>query len=120
MNRRFVLFAAIVAGVLVSSLLLPISTRLSAAGSGLTIALVGALAVLVALPTFFEIPLALALVALGQPGAGAVMLFAGPIINLPSLLILSRQTSPRLAAALAAGIWVLSVSLGLSVAAVAG
>jgi hypothetical protein len=35
---------------------------------------------------------------------GAVVV-AGPIVNLPSLLVLGRETSPRLAASLAAAVW---------------
>jgi len=75
---------------------------------------VAAIAVLVALPTFFEIPLAMVLLNLGAPGAAAAMLFAGPIVNLPSLFVLARETHARLAVSLAAGIWLLAVGVGLA------
>jgi len=43
------------------------------------------------------------------------MLVAGPIVNLPSLMILGRQTRPKVAAGLAAGVWLIAVVAGLSV-----
>jgi len=64
----------------------------------------------VALPTFFEIPLALVLMQLAGPAAAAPMLFAGPIVNLPSLFILARQSRAPIAIALAAGIWLLALA----------
>ena len=104
----------IVVGVVLSSLVIPWSVRLSTGGP-FVVALVAALAVVVALPTLFELPLALFLVSAGSPGAAAAMLVAGPIVNLPSLMILGRQTRPRVAAGLAAGVWLIAVLAGLSV-----
>ncbi len=101
------------AGVLLSSLVLPAAARFSTGGTLLVVALVAAVAVLVALPTFFEIPLAMLFLSLGTPGAAAAMLVAGPIVNLPSLLVLARETRPRVAIALALGIWLLAVGAGL-------
>ena len=105
----------VAAGVLLSSLVLPLSVKLSTGGALVVVALVGAIAVLVALPTFFEIPLAMLLASLGAPGAAAAMLIAGPIVNLPSLFILARETRPKLAVALAVGVWLLAVVAGMAV-----
>lgn len=107
----------VIVGVLLSSVILPFSVRLSTGGTLLVVALVAALAVLLALPTFFEIPLALLFMSVGTPGAAAAMLVAGPIVNLPSLLILARETRPKVALALALGVWLLAVLAGLSVSA---
>jgi len=101
--------------VLLSSLVLPLSVKLSTGGALVVVALVAAIAVLVALPTFFEIPLAMLLTSLGAPGAAAAMLIAGPIVNLPSLFILARETRPNLAVALALGVWLLAVAAGMAV-----
>ena len=69
-----------------------------------------------ALPTFFEIPLALGLLAAGAPvGAAAALLFAGPAINLPSLLALGKSTNWKVAAALAVFVWVVAVVGGFVV-----
>lgn len=107
----------VVAGVLLSSLILPVSVKLSSGGTLVVVTLVGALAVLVALPTFFEIPLAMLFLGLGTPGAAAAMLVAGPMVNLPSLLILARETGPKVAIALALGVWLLAVLAGMAVSA---
>jgi uncharacterized membrane protein YraQ (UPF0718 family) len=105
----------VIVGVLLSSVILPFSVSLSTGGTLLVVALVAALAVLLALPTFFEIPLALLFMGFGTPGAAAAMLVAGPIVNLPSLLILARETRPKVALALALGVWLLAVLAGMSV-----
>lgn len=69
-----------------------------------------------ALPTFFELPIGLALAAGGAPdGAVAAVLFAGPAINLPSLLSVARESSVRAAAALAAGVWIVASVVGVLV-----
>jgi uncharacterized membrane protein YraQ (UPF0718 family) len=104
----------IVIGVTISSLIVPWSIRLSTDGP-LVIAFVAVLAVLVALPTFFELPLALLLAGVGAPGAAAAMLVAGPIVNLPSLAILWRETTPGVALGLAAGVWLIAVLAGMTV-----
>ncbi len=108
----------IVAGVLTSALLLPYVGRASAAGTFVAIALVAFVGVLVALPTFFEIPMALVLLQMGAPpGAAVAILVAGPIVNLPSLLVLGRETRPRLAAALGLGVWAIATIAGVLVSA---
>jgi len=106
----------IAAGVVLSSLVLPATVRLSSGGAVLAVVFVATIAVLIALPTFFEIPIAMVLLSLGAPGAAAAMLIAGPIVNLPSLFVLARETHPKVAVSLAVGIWVLAVGVGLAVA----
>src|SRR5205823_1288959 len=104
----------IVAGVLLSSLLLPYATRLSAIGGALAVVVVALASTLVALPTFFEIPIALLLLQIGAPpGAAVALLVAGPIVNLPSLLVLARETSARVAVQVGVGVWTVASLLGL-------
>jgi uncharacterized protein len=106
----------IAAGVLVSGLVLPHLVGLASAGVVTTVAVVALLGVLVALPTFFEIPLAMVLLQLGAPaGAAAALIVAGPIVNLPSLLVLGRETRPRVALALGAGVWLAATLAGVAV-----
>jgi hypothetical protein len=82
----------------------------------LAIIVVATVAVPLALPTFFEIPLALGLIAAGAPaGAALALLFAGPAVNLPSLLTLARMTNWKVSSALALVIWVTAVAGGLIV-----
>jgi uncharacterized protein len=78
------------------------------------IAVVALIAVFLTLPSLFEIPLALSIVAAGGPvGAAAAVLFAGPAINLPSLLVIGRHSSWKVAAALTGLIWLIAVGGGL-------
>jgi hypothetical protein len=80
----------------------------------LAIIVVATVAVPLALPTFFEIPLALGLIAAGAPtGAALALLFAGPAVNLPSLLTLAKTTSWKVSASLALAIWAIAVAGGL-------
>jgi len=104
----------IAGGVVLSSLILPVSLSASRSAALFTLPIIGAIAVAVALPTFFEIPLGILLVQVGEPGAAAAMLFAGPIINMPSLFILAQQTNPRVSIVLASGIWLLAMGAGLA------
>jgi uncharacterized membrane protein YraQ (UPF0718 family) len=104
---------ALLLGVLCSTLLMQYVPReLFASGrfSGLVVTATAGVAVVLAVPTFFEIPLALGLLAAGAPTA---LLFAGPAINLPSLLALARSTSWKVAAILATFIWVVATTGGL-------
>jgi len=106
----------IVAGVFLSGLVLPYLERLAGAGVVVAVAVVALVGVLVALPTFFEIPLAIILLQLGAPvGAAAALLIAGPIVNLPSLFVLARETRPRVALSLGAGVWLSATLAGLAV-----
>jgi uncharacterized membrane protein YraQ (UPF0718 family) len=102
-------------GVLLSSLLLPHVAALSQAGTVVAIAVVALVGVLVALPTFFEIPVALLLLASGAPlGVAVAFVVAGPIVNMPSLFVLARESRPRVALALAAGVWLVATAAGLA------
>ena len=109
----------IVVGVLVSSLLLDLlpMDRLQAGPFRVGIVLlVGLVSLPLALPTFAEIPLALGLLGAGAPaGAAVAVMVAGPAVNLPSLLTVSRTTTPRHALTLAAGTYLAAVAAGLMV-----
>jgi len=103
-------------GVAASALLLPHAVELSANASAITIAVVALAGVALALPTFFEIPIAFLLLSAGAPaGAAVALLIAGPITNLPSLLVLARETHWRVAAALAVGVWAIACIAGFAV-----
>jgi len=109
----------IVIGVLVSMIIvqmIPVRTFDSPAAKVLAIVVVAAFAVPLALPTFFEIPLALILLASGAPvGAAVALLVAGPSVNLPSLLTIMRSTNWKVAAIVASSIWTLAVAAGFLV-----
>ena len=95
---------------------LPVRTFDSPIAQVLMIGVVATFAVLLALPTFFEIPLALILLASGAPvGAAVALLIAGPSVNLPSLFTITRSTNWKVAAVVAASIWVLAVGSGVLV-----
>jgi uncharacterized protein len=110
------LLPVIVIGVLASMMMaqmIPVRTFDSTAERFLAIAVVAAVAVPLALPTFFEIPLALILLGSGAPaGAAVALLIAGPSVNLPSLLTIMRSTNWKVAAMVAASIWILAVAGG--------
>lgn len=109
----------ITVGVLVSMIIaqiMPVRIFDSSVAKFALIVAVAAFAVLLALPTFFEIPLALILLGSGAPmGAVVVLLIAGPSVNLPSLLTIMRSTSWKIAALVAISIWVLAVVGGVFV-----
>jgi uncharacterized membrane protein YraQ (UPF0718 family) len=87
--------------------------------AAIAVVLVALVAVPIAVPTFGEIPLALALVAGGAPlGVAAALLIAGPTVNLPSLLALAKATSWRVAAATAAVVFAAAVAAGWIVLAI--
>src|SRR5256886_6233839 len=113
------LLPVIVIGVLASMIIaqmIPVRTFDSTAARFLAIAVVAAVAVPLALPTFFEIPLALILLGSGAPaGAAVALLIAGPSVNLPSLLTIMRSTNWKVAALVAASIWTLAVASGIFV-----
>ena len=113
------LVPVIVLGVLASMIIaqmIPVRTFNSPAAQFLAIVVVAAVAVPLALPTFFEIPLALILLGSGAPmGAAVALLVAGPSVNLPSLLTIARSTNWKVAAVVAASIWILAVSGGVLV-----
>lgn len=109
----------IVAGVLISMLVahwLPVGVFDSTAAKVLAVVAVTLIAVPLAMPTFFEIPLALILLSLGAPPAAAVaMLIAGPAINLPSLLTIGRATNWKVATTVAISVLLLALAGGLLV-----
>ncbi len=107
----------IAVGVLVSmaiALWLPLGSLASSSGQIVAIILVALIAVPLAMPTFFEIPLALILLSAGAPaGAAVAMLIAGPAVNLPSLFTIARSTNWKVAGSVALAVLVLSVAGGL-------
>ncbi len=109
----------IAVGVLISmaiALWLPVGAFASTGGQTVAIVAVALIAVPLAIPTFFEIPLALILLAAGAPAGSAVaMLIAGPAINLPSLFTIARSTNWKVAGSVAFTIFVLAVGGGLLV-----
>jgi len=105
----------VVVGVVLSGLALPLALRPWAGAGFVAVAAVAAVATVVALPTFFEIPIATLLLQLGAPHAAAIaFLVAGPIVNLPSLLVLARETRPRVAVSLAAAVFTVSTLVGVA------
>src|SRR5262249_24090474 len=108
-----------VVGVLVSMTIaswLPVSSFASASGQVVAITAVSLIAIPLALPTFFEIPLALILLSAGAPpGAAVALMVAGPAVNLPSLFTIARSTNWRVAGSLALAVFVLSVAAGILV-----
>jgi uncharacterized membrane protein YraQ (UPF0718 family) len=71
-------------------------------------------ATILTLPSLFEIPLALSMLAVGGPAGGAAaLLFAGPVTNLPSLLVIGRYSSWKVAAGLAVLVWAIALAGGL-------
>src|SRR6267154_2112502 len=82
----------------------------------MAIVVFAAVAVPLALPSFFEIPLARILLSSGAPICAAVaLLIAGPSVNLPSLLTIMRSTNWKVSAVVAASIWTLAVASGILV-----
>jgi uncharacterized membrane protein YraQ (UPF0718 family) len=106
-------------GVLVSmaiALWLPVGLLTSAGGQVVAIIAVALIAVPLAMPTFFEVPLALILLSAGAPpGAAVALIIAGPAVNLPSLFTIARSTNWKVAGAVALSIFVLAVVGGLLV-----
>jgi hypothetical protein len=81
-----------------------------------SIATTAAVAVPIALPTFFEIPLAVTLLASGAPeGAAAALLFAGPAVNLASLLTVGREAGWKAVAMVAGMVWLIAFVGGIAI-----
>lgn len=104
----------ILLGIWVSMMIanrIPIQT-LASSGPKLLVLLIGAL--LLTLPTFFEIPLALSLLAAGaSAGTSLAVLIAGPTINLASLLVIARYSHWKVAALVGMAVWTIAVAGGL-------
>lgn len=80
----------------------------------LAVAIIALLATILTLPSLLEIPLALAMLAIGGPAGGAAaLLFAGPATNLPSLLVIGRYSNWKVAASLGFLVWGIALSGGL-------
>ena len=113
------LLPMIIVGVLLSMFIaqfVPAGAYNSTAAKVLAIIVVASVAVPLALPTFFEIPLALILLGAGAPaGAAVALLIAGPAINLPSLLTIARSTNWKVAVTVAAFVMMLAIGGGLLV-----
>ncbi|MEP6922343.1 MAG: permease [bacterium] len=109
----------IIIGVLISmaiAMWLPVGALASTGGQALAIVVIALIAVPLAMPTFFEIPLALILLSAGAPaGAAVAMLIAGPAVNLPSLFTIARSTNWKVAGSVALSIFALAVASGLLV-----
>ena len=89
-------------------------TSAAAGGRVVSIVIIALFAVLLTLPSLFEIPLALSVLAAGGPaGAAAALLFAGPAINLPSLIVIGRYSSWKVAATLALLVWAIAAVGGV-------
>lgn len=112
----------IAVGVLVSmaiALWLPFSMFTSSGGQLVAIVAVALIAIPLALPTFFEIPLAFIMLSAGAPaGAAVALMIAGPSVNLPSLFTIARSTNWRVSAWLAFSVFVLAVTGGVLVSVV--
>ncbi|HEV8587384.1 MAG TPA: permease [Pyrinomonadaceae bacterium] len=109
----------IVVGVLISmaiAMWLPVGSLASSRGQLVATIIVALFAVPLAMPTFFEIPLALLLLSAGAPaGAAVALMIAGPAINLPSLFTIARSTNWKVAGAVAFAIFALAIAAGLVV-----
>jgi len=110
----------ILVGIFVSMLVMarvPLAVTSSKMGVHvLTVAVIALISLLLTLPSLFEIPLALSVIAAGGPvGGAAAVLFAGPAINLPSLLVIGRYSSWKVALSLAGMVWVIAVIGGILV-----
>jgi len=88
---------------------------LTSSGPKVMILLLAAMgALLLTLPSFFEIPIALSLLAAGaSAGTALAVLIAGPAINLASLLVIARNSHWKVAALVAAAVWCTAVAGGL-------
>src|SRR6267143_7299248 len=83
--RLLPVIVIVVLASMIIAQMMSVRTFDSTAARFLAIAVVAAVAVPLALPTFFEIPLALILLSSGAPvGAAVALLIAGPSVNLPS------------------------------------
>src|SRR5215472_17540875 len=107
----------ILLGIWVSMIIanrIPIQTLASGGPKVLILLVVATGALLLTLPTFFEIPIALSLLAAGAPaGIALAVLIAGPSINLASLLVIARSSHWKVAALTGAAVWVAAVAGGL-------
>jgi uncharacterized membrane protein YraQ (UPF0718 family) len=93
---------------------IPIQTLASAGPKVLILIVVATGALLLTMPSFFEIPLALSLLAAGaSAGTALAVLIAGPAVNLASLLVIARYSHWKVAVLVAAAVWATAVAAGL-------
>jgi len=93
---------------------IPIQTLASGGPKVLILMVVATGALLLTMPSFFEIPLALSLLAAGaSAGAALAVLIAGPAINLASLVVIARYSHWKVAVLVAAAVWATAVAGGL-------
>jgi hypothetical protein len=110
-----VILLGIISAMLLVDRLQP-HTDLSFATRLWSIALTAAFAVPIALPTFFEIPLAVTLLAAGAPaGAAAALLFAGPAVNLASLLTVGHEAGWKTVCIVGTMVWLIAFLGGLAI-----
>ncbi len=109
----------IIVGVLISmaiAMWLPVGSLASSDRQLIATVMVALIALPLAMPTFFEIPLALLLLSAGAPiGAAVALMIAGPAVNLPSLFTIARSTNWKVAGAVAFSIFLLAVLAGILV-----
>ncbi len=109
----------ILAGIAVGIFLFnqaPGSALLIHSNSPFLAALVVGAALLLPVPTLFEIPLGYSLFVAGIPaGIVTAVLFAGPVVNLPSLLVVGRAAGARVATTLALFLWLVAVAVGFAI-----
>src|SRR6266852_4337618 len=107
----------ILLGIWVSMIIanrLPIQTLAFGGPKVLVLLVVATGALLLTMPSFFEIPLALSLLAVGaSAGTALAVLIAGPAVNLASLLVIARYSHWKVAALVAAAVWATAVAGGL-------
>ena len=103
----------VLAGLLIADYL-PVTRIAGWDATLLATAVTAAIAVAIPLPTFFEIPLAITLIAAGAPtGLAAVVLFAGPAVNLPSLLTIAQEAGWRASVLCGVMVWLVAVAGGV-------
>ena len=93
---------------------IPIQTLTSAGPKVLILMVAATGALLLTMPSFFEIPLALSLLAAGaSAGTALAVLIAGPAVNLASLLVIARYSHWKFAVLVAGAVWATAVAGGL-------
>ena len=109
---------AIVLGIILSAWLItsaPVGAFADTLSGPSLMIVVTLVALLIAIPTFAEIPIGLAMLQLGVPhGVIVAVLIAAPIINLPSLLGLAKLASPKVSFATAVVVFIGATMSGLA------
>lgn len=103
----------LVPGILLSALLIQHFGRFAGVQSSSTLAIAALAITLIALPTYFEIPLALLALHSGGDGLAAAVLIAGPAVNLPSLFVVWREVSAKVALVVGLGVGLTATVIAL-------